>query len=61
MIERRISTKLTELIDSSPAVALIGPRQVGKTALALAIADQRPSIYLDLGSDSNLAKLTEPR
>jgi len=60
MIERRISTKLTELIDSSPAVALIGPRQVGKTTLALAIAEQRPSIYLDLESDADRAKLTEP-
>ncbi len=53
MIERRISTKLIELIDSSPAVALIGPRQVGKTTLALAIAEQRPSIYLDLESEAD--------
>lgn len=60
MIERRISTKLIELIDSSPAVGLIGPRQVGKTTLALAIAEQRPSIYLDLESDADRAKLTEP-
>lgn len=52
--------KLTELIDSRPAVALIGPRQVGKTTLALAIAEQRPSIYLDLESDADRAKLTEP-
>ncbi|MPR13776.1 ATP-binding protein [Microvirga tunisiensis] len=35
MIERRIARKLEELLDSSPAVALIGPRQVGKTTLAL--------------------------
>ena len=51
---------MTDLIDSSPAVALIGPRQVGKTTLALAIGERRPSIYLDLESDADRAKLTEP-
>jgi predicted AAA+ superfamily ATPase len=29
------------------AVALLGPRQVGKTTLAHAIADVRKSVYLD--------------
>lgn len=60
MIERRITAELNELIDSTPAVALIGPRQVGKTTLALAIGDSRPSIYLDLESDADRAKLAEP-
>jgi hypothetical protein len=44
----------------SPAVALIGPRQVGKTTLALALAAQRPSVYLDLESEADRAKLAEP-
>ncbi|WP_455274521.1 ATP-binding protein [Rhizobium herbae] len=60
MIDRRISAELNALIDSNPAVALIGPRQVGKTTLALAIGERRPSIYLDLESDADRAKLTEP-
>ncbi len=60
MIDRRISAELNALIDSGPAVALIGPRQVGKTTLALAIGERRPSIYLDLESDADRAKLTEP-
>ncbi len=60
MIDRQISSELNELLDTSPAVALIGPRQVGKTTLALSIADHRPSIYLDLESDADRAKLTEP-
>ncbi|WP_018237818.1 ATP-binding protein [Ensifer sp. BR816] len=60
MIERYITTTLTELIDAYPAVALIGPRQVGKTTLALAIAERRPSVYLDLESDADRAKLREP-
>ncbi len=61
MIVRRITSELNELLDSNPAVALIGPRQVGKTTLALAIGNERrPSIYLDLESDADRAKLTEP-
>lgn len=60
MIERRITNELNDLIDSNPAVALIGPRQVGKTTLALAVSESRPSIYLDLESDADRAKLTEP-
>ncbi|AOO81357.1 ATP-binding protein [Bosea vaviloviae] len=60
MIARRIFPELVELIDSYPAVALLGPRQVGKTTLAHAIADQRPSNYLDLESEADRAKLSEP-
>ena len=60
MIERRITAELNELLDSYPAVALMGPRQVGKTTLAHSIAEQRPSIYLDLESDADRAKLSEP-
>ncbi|MEK1886396.1 MAG: ATP-binding protein [Phyllobacterium sp.] len=60
MITRRIERELKDLIDSRPAVALIGPRQVGKTTLALDISQTRPSIYLDLESDTDRAKLSEP-
>ncbi len=60
MIERRIASELEERIDSSPAVALLGPRQVGKTTLAIDIGKTRPSLYLDLESDAARAKLSEP-
>lgn len=60
MIDRRIKTELSELLDSTPAVALLGPRQVGKTTLALTVAEQRPSIYLDLESHADRARLAEP-
>ena len=60
MINRRIARRLSSLLDESPAIALIGPRQVGKTTLALAIAEARPSIYLDLESEADRAKLVEP-
>lgn len=60
MIPRQKLPELLALVDSNPAVALLGPRQVGKTTLALDIAEQRPSIYLDLESDADRAKLAEP-
>ena len=45
-----------------PVVALLGARQVGKTTLALEIAKiiQKPTVYLDLELDSDLAKLHDP-
>jgi predicted AAA+ superfamily ATPase len=39
MIHRRIYTELLDAIDGNPAVALLGPRQVGKTTLALEIGN----------------------
>ena len=43
------------------AVAIIGPRQVGKTTLARDIADQHPgSLYLDLEAREDREKLSEP-
>ncbi|AJD44052.1 ATP-binding protein [Rhizobium sp. SEMIA 4085] len=60
MIARWKTAELVELLNNNPAVALLGPRQVGKTTLALEIGEQRPSIYLDLESDSDRAKLAEP-
>ncbi|MGI9251609.1 MAG: ATP-binding protein [Pseudohongiellaceae bacterium] len=42
-----------------PAVALLGPRQVGKTTLALDIADSRDSVYLDLENPTDLNKLSD--
>ncbi len=41
-------------------VALIGPRQVGKTTLAHAIAEQTDALYLDLEAGADRAKLADP-
>ncbi|MFZ2302438.1 MAG: ATP-binding protein [Gallionella sp.] len=61
MIARRLLTNLAQALTEFPAVALLGPRQAGKTTLAKIIAAQYPdSMYLDLERPSELAKLTEP-
>ncbi|RZM24766.1 MAG: ATP-binding protein [Pedobacter sp.] len=62
MIPRKIKEKITELLDEFPAVAVLGPRQVGKTTLAEEIASliNPDHIYLDLESPTDHAKLNEP-
>jgi hypothetical protein len=47
-------------LDAQAAVVLLGPRQVGKTTLALDIASERPSVYLDLEREADRQILTEP-
>jgi len=60
MIPRRLLPTLTAALAEVPAVALLGPRQAGKTTLALEVANARPSVYLDLESEADRAKLSEP-
>lgn len=60
MIARRLLTDLRAALAESPAVALLGPRQVGKTTLALTLSRDRASVYLDLESAADRAKLAEP-
>ena len=60
MFIRRLLAQLTEELQHSPAVALLGPRQAGKTTLALEAAKAIPSIYLDLESERDRAKLAQP-
>jgi predicted AAA+ superfamily ATPase len=60
MIPRRLLPALTDALSEVPAVALLGPRQAGKTTLALEVARARPAVYLDLESDADRIKLSEP-
>jgi hypothetical protein len=60
MISRRLLPALTSALDEVAAVALLGPRQAGKTTLALEVARARPAVYLDLESEIDRAKLSEP-
>lgn len=60
MIKRNIKQKVEEALGRQSVVGLIGPRQVGKTTLALEISKEKPSIYLDLESAKDRSKLAEP-
>ena len=42
-------------------MALLGPRQVGKTTLARAVAQRSASLYLDLENPADLEKLADAR
>lgn len=59
MFSRRLSHFLNEELRFSPAVALLGPRQVGKTTLALQVAKSIPHVYLDLESERDRGKLAQ--
>jgi predicted AAA+ superfamily ATPase len=60
MIDRRLTSTLLSRLEAMPAVGLIGPRQSGKTTLALAVGVPRDAVYLDLESESDRGKLAEP-
>ncbi len=60
MIKRDIYRHVLRALGRQAAVALIGPRQVGKTTLALEIAENREAVYLDLESMEDREKLKNP-
>ena len=60
MFERKIMASLREDLASYPAVALLGPRQAGKTTVAHELAQQSDNVYLDLESELDRAKLASP-
>ena len=61
MIERHFLSTLTQRLQASPAVVLLGPRQVGKTTLALQVANNWPtgSTYLDLERPADRLRLDD--
>ena len=61
MIKRpQLLDRLRAGLRASPAVALIGPRQCGKTTLARQLAGASKSTYFDLENPVDLARLSEP-
>ena len=60
MFKRIAQSTLASHIVWSPAVAILGPRQVGKTTLARTLLEIHPdAIYLDLDSPQDRARLGE--
>ena len=60
MLKRRLENQIRSDLGTQAAVALLGPRQAGKTTLALAIANAGPSLYLDLEAPADREKLADP-
>jgi uncharacterized protein len=60
MIERNTLQWVKAALRRQAAVALMGPRQVGKTTLALELASLQDAIYLDLEAIEDRAKLANP-
>lgn len=61
MIDRQALHALSSRLQESPAVVLLGPRQVGKTTLALRLAETWPagSTYLDLERPADRLRLDD--
>lgn len=57
---REARQTIIDQLERFPAVAILGPRQIGKTTLAFEIAKTRPSAYLDLENPEDLQKLKDP-
>ncbi len=61
MFERLAAPVLRRRLSESPAVAILGARQVGKTTLARSVAGEYPdSVYIDLETAQGRARLAEP-
>lgn len=62
MRDRKLSKKIRTTLRHSPACALLGPRQVGKTTLAQSILDnpEQKGLYLDLEDPADRSQLVDP-
>lgn len=62
MIDRALTGEIELALQRYPAVAILGPRQVGKTTLALSLMTGRgiPPVYLDLERPSDRTRLSDP-
>ena len=59
MIPRQKMPLVRSRLDQFPAVALLGPRQTGKTTLSMLVAEERASVYLDLEAFADREKLSD--
>ena len=59
MYLREIESWIVHRLRKRPAVAILGPRRMGKTTLAQKIARHQPSVYLDLEDYVDIQKLLD--
>jgi len=66
MFSRQIIGELQQFLQEFPAVAILGPRQAGKTTLAHQVAENlsmgsgQVPLYLDLETPTDIAQLSDP-
>ena len=60
IVPRMIADEVLAALQRQAAVALIGPRQAGKTTLALSIGSALDAVYLDLEDGDDRNRLDEP-
>ena len=60
MIVRNYLRQIKEGLLQFPAVALLGPRQIGKSTLAKSLSFKRESVFLDLEKQSHQNQLSDP-
>jgi predicted AAA+ superfamily ATPase len=61
LLPRNLAVEINKRLQNNPVVAILGPRQCGKTTLARQIVKPlKKSVYLDLENPADLAKLDDP-
>ena len=60
MYSRQSLSLFASYLTDFSSVAILGPRQVGKTTLALEVASSRPSVYLDAERPEDRRILADP-
>jgi len=59
LIKREAGARVRNLLADFPAVAILGPRQCGKTSLARSLLSQARSLYLDLERPRDAERLRD--
>ncbi len=59
-VPRRLQESIQIALAEQAGVVLLGPRQVGKTTLALRIAKERDTVYFDLENPETVSALADP-
>lgn len=63
MIQRKLQSRIIKLLEHFPAIAILGPRQIGKTTLAKSLMDsiKNEVVYLDLELPADVNRLANPQ
>ncbi len=61
ILRKKLAAEVTLALRHNPIVAILGPRQCGKTTLARVISQEAASVYFDLEDPTDVLKLTNPK